>query len=145
PLLNPQDGRMVPTLAQGVWYSYTAEDGLGLNIGYLTHIAARSTERFRSVRNTLGLYPSGKNPDGTPSDYAGHTQSLGLAIGGLTYKRDILSANLWDYHTENVFNALYGDAYLEPRLVGLNWRIGAQYVGEFKVGDGGSATPTEAY
>ncbi len=145
PLFNPQDGRMIPTLAQGIGYSGRFESGLNLQAAYVTHVSPRGSDAFFRVDNSLGKYPVGRNTDGTLSDYAGNTDSLGLAIGSLGYEDERLQIHVWDYFAENVFNVMYSDAFVSIPSEPFTWRFGAQYFMSWKVGDGGNPDPSRAF
>ncbi len=145
PLFNPQDGRMIPTLAQGVWYSGNVASVLGLQAGYLSHVAPRGAAGFRRVADSFGMYPVGRNVDGTPSGYAGNVESNGLFVASASYGGESFKLNVWDFFNENVFNAIYSDAYLEPHFADLAWRFGVQHILEHKLHDGGNPDQSLAY
>ena len=105
PLINPQDGRMIPTLAQGVWYEFQPDDAFKLQAGVLNRIAPRSTGEFFGIGESIGTYPAGRSPEGTPSGYPGNTQSEYIAMLNAQLKvSDRLDIHLWDYLVENVSN-----------------------------------------
>ncbi len=145
PLFNPQDGRMIPTLAQGIWYKNTALKGISAQAGFLSHVAPRSAKGWLSIEDSFGIYPRGRNRDGTPSGYSQNTSSKGLFIGHLGYKNQLIELNGWNYLTENVFNALYSEFYVRPQFAGIDWSYGIQYVGESRLNDGGNADPSLSY
>jgi hypothetical protein len=150
PLFNPQDGRMIPTLAQGIWYSGTLRPGggpssFGLQAGYISHVAPRGDQRFRPLEDSFGIFPVGRNLDGTPSGYAGNVDSKGLFVGSLSYGHELLEVNVWDYFAENVFNTVYSDLTVKPRFAGLDWRFGLQHLLQHRVQDGGNPEADLAY
>ncbi|UWX53848.1 hypothetical protein NYZ99_12000 [Maribacter litopenaei] len=61
PLINPQDGRMIPTLVQGFWYKYKASPNGTFQFGVLNEIAPRSTGRFYTIGESIGTYPVGRS------------------------------------------------------------------------------------
>ena len=72
PFINPQDGRMRPTEAEGVYSSLNMNDKLQLEGGWLYKVSPRSTVRWYSAAQSIGINSQGVNPDGSPSDYAGN-------------------------------------------------------------------------
>jgi hypothetical protein len=58
------------------------------------------------VGESIGLYPSGLNPDGTRSGYAGNLDSDGIYIVGIQNESvKNLKAVLWNQYAENLFNS----------------------------------------
>ena len=59
PLLNPQDGRLSPAYAQGLWLEFRELPAHHAH-GRLAHAhGPRSTPEWYSVANSVGLYPMG--------------------------------------------------------------------------------------
>jgi hypothetical protein len=144
-MLNPQDGRVIPTLFQGAWYRNGSLDGLTLDLGYISHVYARSGPRWTRVEDTLGIYPQGRNLDGTPASYDGNLRSAGIFVGGIGYEQPLFAVSAWDYALENILNVVYTDAFLTPEVNGMKLRFGAQYIGGQQLGGGGNADPAESY
>ncbi|WP_455169517.1 OprD family outer membrane porin, partial [Aegicerativicinus sediminis] len=69
PFLNPEDGRMIPTLVQGIWYRHNSKKGAIFQLGYIDRIAPRSTSKFFNIGKSIGLYPVGRDLAGQPSLY----------------------------------------------------------------------------
>jgi hypothetical protein len=108
PMLNPQDGRMIPTLEQGIWYTNTGWANWELTAGYIQAIAPRSTARWYKTQNSIGWYPQGRNTFGEAGLYQGNTSSPGLFIQGVSFQPNTaFRARVWNYAFANVFNALY--------------------------------------
>lgn len=145
PMLNPQDGRMIPTLFQGAWYQNTSLAGLTLDLGFISHAYARSGPGWARIQNTLGIYPQGRTADGMPASYFRSLSSLGIFVAGAAYKHDLFSASAWDHAFENIFNVVYSDAFFTPSVGDVGLRFGAQYVGGQKLGNGGSDDPAQRY
>lgn len=144
PFFNPQDGRMLPTLAEGLWYQYTSKSAGKWSGGLVHRVAPRSTHKFYGIGESIGLYPTGRQPNGQPSLFAGHTQSDFIALGNWQHAvGKKLSLNLWEYYVDNVFNTLYLNAELKPWEQGPE--LGLELVQQNRVGDGGNATDSLRY
>jgi hypothetical protein len=105
PFINLQDGRMRPTGVEGLWTEVNEIKGIKIEAGWLNNISPRSTFKWYSVGESIGIYSAGVNPNGTPSLYSGQIHSKGVALLGLT---SIISKRIkllgWNMFTENVFN-----------------------------------------
>lgn len=143
PFLNPEDGRMIPTLEQGIAYKYTNEQLGKVQFGVFNQIAARSSDGFYSIGETIGIYPVGRNADGKSSGYAGNTDSDFLLTGNLDLN---LSPNVgisvWDYYVDKVFNALYVKPEWE---VSGGWKLSGEWLHQSRVGDGGNVVDSLRY
>ncbi len=86
PFINLQDGRMRPTAVDGIWVEWKPRNELNVVGGYLYGMSPRSTSRYFSIENSIGLYPSGVDTAGKPSTYKGNLQIPGIAYAGLMGK-----------------------------------------------------------
>jgi hypothetical protein len=83
PFINPQDGRMRPTLVEGLLMDYRFKSKVQLNVGLIHRISPRSTVHWHGIGESMGLYGVGVNPDGTKSNYKGNMPESGIAFLGL--------------------------------------------------------------
>ena len=145
PFLNGQDGRMIPTLEQGIWYSFKPSKKYIFEGAIFNEISPRSTGEFFNIGETLGTYPIGRNPDGKPSGYGdNNTQSSYLALLHTKLQTSQnLTVHIWDYHADNLFNMLYINPELKLDDNGTN--LGLQWVMQNRVGDGGNAVDSLRY
>lgn len=144
PLMNPQDGRMIPTLFQGTWYQFKDKKKLTVQTGVINAIATRSTDRFESLRNTYGLYPSGRNPDGSTSNYRGNVDSDFIWVTNLRKGFGTqVNLDLWNYYVDNVFNTVYSN--LTWSIKDSPFEVAAEAVFQRRLADGGNADPSLAY
>lgn len=144
PFINPQDGRMIPTLGQGIWYQYRPSPEYTLQLGWLNAIAPRATQRFYAIGESIGQHSVGRNPDGSPSQYAGHTQSDYIMVAGLSMQPwRILNLELWDYFAQNIFHTLY----LKPtlHLKNMNTAFSLEWLHQDREGEGGNAVDSLRY
>lgn len=108
PYVHPQDGRMRPSLMEGLWIDLNPRNNLHLEGGYLYRSAPRSTQRWYTIAESIGIYPTGVNPDGTRSGYANHLTSKGLFILGGHYQfANQVKITLRNYFLENIYNLTF--------------------------------------
>jgi len=135
PFINPQDGRMIPTLEEGIWYQRNQQNSQ-LQAGIITRIAARSTARFYPIGRSIGTYPVGRTVDGKPASYAGNTQSDFVAVLGGTRGFTSGKIEAWAYYTHNLFAM----TYLKPSLTlgSTGHSLSAEWMRQSRAGQGGS-------
>ncbi|WP_224489898.1 OprD family outer membrane porin [Robertkochia flava] len=141
--LNPQDGRMIPTLVQGIWYQYGSAQGHKFQIGVLDRIAPRSTDKFFEIGESIGLYPVGRDIAGEPSLYRENVNSdfVILANSDLRISKQF-SVELWDFYVDNVFNSLY----IRPTYkVNPKWTLQAEWLHQNRLDNGGNAIDSLSY
>ncbi len=144
PLVNPQDGRMIPTLVEGLWYAFQPDDRIDLQAGLLTRIAPRGTDQFSGIGSSIGKFSSGLDITGRPSGYAGNTSSDFLLItGGRVRASSATSVHLWNYYVDNVFNS----TYIRPEftLSETGVVLGLEWIHQRRVNNGGNAIDTLSY
>lgn len=144
PFVNPQDGRMRPTLADGV-YLQLHPSKFKLEAGWLYQLAPRSTIEWYTVAGSLGIFPNGLDVNGAPAAYAGNLSSKGIGLWGMSYAvSDKLEVKIWDQFTDNIFNAWLLEAeWNKPPA--LKFFAGLRVIGENAVNDGGNADPQKTY
>ncbi len=143
PLINPQDGRMIPTLVQGFWYKFKTENSNLFQIGVLNQIAPRTTGEFFDIGESIGTYPVGRNSTGQGNQYFGNTDSDFIVLLNANLKvTEKLQVGLWNHYVDNISNSLY----LKPRLE-LSQKLGLEmeWLHQNKVGNGGNAIDSLRY
>lgn len=142
PLVNEQDSRMKPTSLYGLWSEFKPIKKVKVNAGWFYKVSPRSTTGWFPIKDAIGIYGRGNNPDGTPSGYAGNINSKGLGILGLSYSPDSnFKIQVWDYYLQNVLNA----NFVQLDYTCNNYEFGFQYVLEDQVKSGGSDEPSKTY
>ncbi len=143
PLLNPQDGRMIPTLVQGLWYGYRPNTSNVLQFGVFNQIAPRSTGGFYGIGESIGTYPVGRNPAGQTSGYAGNTDSDYLVLFNTELKvTETVRLDFWNLYADNVSNS----TYLRPKMqLNQKWNLEMEWLHQNKVGNGGNAVDSLRY
>ncbi|HNP54811.1 MAG TPA: OprD family outer membrane porin, partial [Ferruginibacter sp.] len=147
PFINLQDGRMRPTEVGGIWVDLKPVKKWHFEGGYLYQISPRSTVDWYKPGASIGIYPTGVNPDGSKSQYAGNTHSNGVALLGITHQMNAhLQLKTWDQWIDNISNTWM----LQPEG---QWKLtkkgtlkaGVQVIGQNVIGNGGNADPAKAY
>lgn len=147
PFINHQDGRMRPTAEAGAWVEMNEWTNLKVEGGWIWRISPRSTVRWYTIGESIGLYPRGINPDGTSSGYSGNVTSNGIGLLGITYRptREV-KLQLWDQYVENIFNTAFFQADVVRQI---NERsklvLGLQLVRQDALAHGGNEVPSKAY
>lgn len=147
PFINLQDGRMRTTAVEGVWVQSKPGSKLSVEGGYLYKISPRSTVNWFRVDQSIGVYPSGVNPDGTPSGYAGRLNSAGILSTGIQYKtKSGFRISLWNQAALNLFNtALVQGEWDFFQKKQRGWVSGIQVVRQDALHNGGNADPRFTY
>jgi hypothetical protein len=143
PFVNPQDGRMIPTFAQGVWGNRLLGQEWSIQGGYINAFWNRNTAQWKSVEDSLGYgYEMGNsalNGATVAGNYYLNTSSNGLFIGNLRYQPDNdFRLDFWDYYLENIFNLWYGEILYSHSLGSVKVSYGFQYIRQQQSGDGGN-------
>lgn len=147
PFINLQDGRMRPTEVGGIWTEINHFKNLKIEGGYLYEVSPRSTVEWYKTGESIGLYPTGINPDGTKSGYAGNLESKGIAVLDLNYKiKNDLSLKLSELFVENIFNSTLLQADYQHKLeTGDKLTGGLQFIYQSALNDGGNEDQSKSY
>lgn len=147
PFINLQDGRMRPTEVEGLWTEINPSQKFKMQLGYFYGISPRSTVRWFSVDESIGVYPAGVNTDGSKSAHAGNLQSDGILLAGFNYQLNKnLKLQLWNQFTENIFNSALLQADYEFPLEDKSRLIfSAQTIRQDALNNGGNADPSKSY
>lgn len=147
PLLNLQDGRMRATTVEGLWYGYAPTKKWKFEGGWLYRIFPRSTNKWYRIDESMGLYPQGRNSNGSPADYKTNLYSRGLGVFNVSY-RPIkgIEVQLWDYYLDNIINSAFfqikGKTSIKNKLSLL---YGAQFMRQDAINEGGNNNPELSY
>ncbi|MBP7809851.1 MAG: OprD family outer membrane porin [Bacteroidia bacterium] len=147
PFMNPQDGRMRPTIEEGVWLNIHESNKIGFNGGWLWEISPRSTVQWFTVANSMGINPMGVNTDGSKSDYHDYIKSEGFGVANFYIKpNDKIKINLWNGYFDNVMNT----AMIEINTnQSLNEKTkvyqGLMFLHQDAVNNGSNANQTKTY
>ncbi|MCX2739006.1 OprD family outer membrane porin [Pontibacter anaerobius] len=149
PFLNPQDGRMRPSLVEALWLEVNELEKLRFQGGWVFGIGPRSTQDFFSVEESIGSIPVGRSAFGGPSQFRENISSAGMAVGQLTYMPvSALKSTLTHYFAENLFNFTFSQTDVDLPLSQEKKNalvLGLQAGYQTAAGDGGNEDPLKAY
>lgn len=147
PFINKQDGRMRPTLEEGIWINFNEIRNISIDAGWLYGMSPRSTVKWYLVAQSVGIYPLGKDVNGNPSGYQGNisTRGIGLLhVAANPWKP--VQVNIWNTFADNMFNTLLLQTDWEIRLKrGISWKSGLQYTWQTAVNHGGNTNQSLTY
>ncbi|MBK7149909.1 MAG: outer membrane porin, OprD family [Bacteroidetes bacterium] len=138
---------MRSTMEEGAWVEVNEVKNLKLQGGWIWRISPRSTVKWYTVGNSMGIYPQGLNEWGAKNNYAGHIRSAGVGLLGITYSPvKQLQLQAWNQFTENVFNTvlLQADANI-PVNKNTHLQAGMMYVRQDAVHCGGNCDSSLTY
>lgn len=147
PFFNPQDSRMRPTLEEGVWVSILESKKIALSGGWIWDVSPRSTVRWFTVANSIGVYPVGVNSAGQKSLYAGQIEgNSGMGIVNVYINpKEAVKINLWNALLENVMNTAMIDVKLEQKKKHYKFYESIMFVHQDAINNGGNADPINTY
>ncbi|MFN8863697.1 MAG: OprD family outer membrane porin [Flavobacteriales bacterium] len=106
PLINLQDGRMRPTGVEGVWMEMKELKSVSVEGGYLYGFSPRGTTRWFREAESIGVFPTGLNPDGTRSGYRDNLKSKGVGVLGIKWQATPgIRVQAWNYYIDNIQNS----------------------------------------
>lgn len=144
PLMNEQDNRMRANLFNGLKVRYSPENWL-LKAAWFNQVTIRGTVDWYSMEESYGVYPFGRNPFGTPSQYKGNISTLGVGVIGTKYHKENFYIEGWNYFNENVFNISFAQSELEIPLRNFSGHLGAQGFYQSAVNEGGNSNQEMSY
>ena len=141
PFFNAQDGRMRPTLEEGLWLRQSL-GGWTLRGASVWSISPRSTVDWYPVAQSVGIYSRGVRADGSPGAYmlsdAGKALYIAGAQGPLAKN---LTLEAWTMAFPNVMHS--HTAQFEYQLGGAKFRL--MGLAQGRLGTGGNAQEDLTY
>jgi len=144
PFMNEQDNRMRPNIYSGLSVNYSYKDWEFIGAAF-NHVTIRGTVDWYSMEESYGVYPFGRNPFGTASNYKGNVESLGVGVLGAKYKTDKWKHQFWNYYNENVFNLSFMQNEYALKRAKTTYNFGFQALYQTAINDGGNEDPTLSY
>ncbi len=144
PFLNPQDGRMHPSLFEGLWASHHTRKGTYVEGGWLYKASPRGTASWYGIAESMSLYPSGVNVFGKPSSYGPLLSSAGIFAANMEHRfAKRLKISAWDMYVENIFNTALLQADLGKKE--QRWMLSGQAVRQDAANNAGGLYDSTAY
>jgi hypothetical protein len=151
PFMNEQDNRMRGNIYNGLVGEYK-KGKWDLTAALFNHVTIRGTVDWYSIEESYGVYPFGRNPFGTASNYKGNISSLGIGVLGARYKSERWKHQFWNYFNENVFNMTYAQSMYkhdrgrrESGSKKFDGVVGAEGFYHTAISNGGNAEPEMSY
>ena len=147
PFINHQDGRMRPTVVNGLWVNTPLNSTFSIEGGWLWRVSPRSTVRWYSVGESIGLYPRGLNPDGSSSGYPEHLESRGIGLVGVrkAWGKKV-KMQVWNQYVDQIFNTVFAQTDAKfPLKNNHNFMVGLQLVRQDALASGGNEDPSKTY
>ncbi len=149
PFINPQDGRMRPTLVEGLMAEVNPTNNLKIEAGWLYAVSPRSTVSYFKIGESIGVFPVGVNPDGTRSGYAGNLHSNGVYYIGLNQQiKKQFRMQAWYQLIDNIQQSALLQVNAEPTISNANklkLLLGAQFIQQQAVNHGGNANQSKTF
>lgn len=147
PFINLQDGRMRPTVTEGVWIHAEPSEKLQAEGGWLYGISPRSTVKWYAVGQSIGVYPVGVDENGIKSGYAGSVNTHSVWLAGASYavaKNTVIKG--WNVFVPKVFNTTLAELhYSYPASLKSKWVFSWQSLYQTAINNGGNSNPYKAY
>lgn len=144
PLLNEQDNRMRPNIYNGLSVAYEIKKWQ-LTAAWFNQLTIRGTVDWYSAQNSFGVYPFGRNPFGTASNYQGNIKSLGIGAFGVKHQNDNWKTQAWNYVSENVFNLAFAQSEYELKRKKMSHLFGVQGFYQNPLNNGGNIDQHKTY
>ncbi len=148
PFINPQDGRMRPTLEEGAWLSIRESSKIGFNGGWILAVTPRSTMDWYSAGESIGIYPSGVNVNGAKSNYTGNIHSTGIGIVNIYFQpTKKIKINFWNSYINNVMNTTLVEITTDYKKAKnkSGFYNGFLFSHQDALNNGGNADPSKTY
>ncbi|AWV97230.1 hypothetical protein DJ013_03205 [Arcticibacterium luteifluviistationis] len=119
--INPQDGRMSPTMTRGLEVNWKNEQS-NLMVAYIHGISPRSTVSWYKVSDTFGIYPSGRATDGTAGNYQGNIETPGIVLAEWNQKIEKgIQLKMGSMSVLNIFQTWYTNVGIAKN----GWKVNA--------------------
>lgn len=147
PFINLQDGRMRPSLVDGITINFNELKNIEIEAGYINGISPRSTVKWYTIEHSMAVYGAGVNSLGKISNYKGNIESKYIAYWGLGYKiNKDLKLYFHQQYVDNVMNTgMFELDYLHELNNKNKINISGMFVHQAKVNNGGSDSVLKTY
>ena len=147
PLINRTDNRMKAYVSEGIWINFLRETFGEVHGGFLWRFSPRSTTEWFDAGESIGVYSQGMSVEGTPADYAHHTQTPGVLVLGYQSPRwHNYKFESWFYAAPDLLGTSFVQlAYQPDRITTWTPFGGVQYLAQWPIGNGGSEIASHRY
>ena len=147
PMINIQDGRMRGTGVEGLWLEFNRYKKISFSGGWLTGISPRSTTKWYTVPESIGVYQQGVTTIGTKANYKANLSSLGVGVVGVKFSlSEQLNGQFWNYYVENIINSVFTQFnYLKPFNKTTKLLVAGQFIHQVALNNGGNDDSSMTY
>lgn len=144
PFINLQDGRMRPTEVQGVWGQYNKKRNKFYG-GWLNQFSPGGTVAWFKTNESIGVFSTGVNIDGTKSGYKNQLSTAGVGlIGAEIGVTKLIKLQVWNQYVENIFNSSLIQLDQSPNKSNPYY-FGIQLIGQKVINQGGNIAVNKTY
>jgi hypothetical protein len=145
PFINPQDGRMRPTIAEAIWLQWKT-DNYKIKAGWISRISPRSIYSWKSVEKSFGLLPMGVTREGKPASYAGNISSAGIGLVGVEIPiNNKINLHIWEQWVQNVFHTSLLELSYPNKKEKQGMYFSGQAIRQHAINNGGNEDPAHSY
>ena len=147
PFVNMQDGRMRPTLEEGLWFSQTSKDNQWkFQGGVIWGISPRSTVDWFKLRESIGPYGTGVNVFGEkiPVEIEDKASVLVLVNPEIKVSNN-LKISYWNAYFQNVMNTSMIEGKFSFHSSAGEQFINAMWIHQNAIGNGGNDDEALSY
>ena len=144
PFINLQDGRMRPTEVQGIWSQYTYRTNK-FYAGWLNQFSPGGTVAWFKANQSIGVFSTGVNADGTKSGYKNQLTTNGVGLLGAEFGLTKLKkVQFWNLYVDNIFNSSLIQFDQSPTK-SSPYYFGIQLIGQKVINNGGNDEINKTY
>jgi len=145
--INLQDGRMRPTGVEGLMIELNEIKKTKIEAAWLYAISPRSTTKWYTIGESIGIYPTGVNANGSKSQYANHVESENvLMLNTHVQPSDNLKLHAYNIWVQNVFNTtMFQVDYSKEKSNHQSIFASAQIVHQYALHNGGNDELEKSY
>lgn len=144
PFINLQDGRMRPTEVQGLWAQFKNKKNK-FYAGWLNQFSPGGTIAWFKTNNSIGVFSTGVNLDGTKSGYKNQLKTSGVALVGAEFGlTSTKKLQVWNQYVDNIFNSSLVQFDKSPTK-STPYYFGIQLIGQQVVNKGGNDVINKTY
>ncbi|SDC52987.1 hypothetical protein SAMN04488104_1001107 [Algoriphagus faecimaris] len=147
PWVNPQDGRLSPTLMEGISAEFSPNSQWKLSGWYIDRLRVRGTSKWSNPGESVGIFPVARDPNGNPSQYFGNTSSKRITVFQLTKKLPLGKLEISHSQANNISSTFWSQwmhTWRNGEKKG-KWLSGLQLGYQQGVGEGGNSDPLLRY
>ncbi len=147
PFVNMQDGRMRPTLEEGIWFNESSLSKVWyVQGGIIWGISPRSTVDWFKLRESIGPYGVGVNPMGERKEVLIDDHARVLVMFNPEIKlNENIKLIYWNAFFENVMNTALIELRAKKKMGQGELFLNTMWIHQNAIGDGGNVDQSISY